>query len=349
MAISDLFRTKSVSTNTYSPVPVGTDLVSPWQGNSLAQIVYSDHFAGTDDIVTRATAMKVPAIARGRSLIVSAIADAPLVALRGEERLAKQPTWLYRSSTAISPWHRMAMTVDDLIFYGVSLWAVERGADGFPTDAMRVPYDRWHADHTTGQILIDNKPVNRDEVVVIPGPFEGLLSAGADTIRGARSLERAWTSRVMTPVPIIELHHTDDKANLTQEEIDTLLAKWNAARQSSSGATAYTPNSLEVREHGSADAQLFIEGRNAARVDIANLLAIPANLLDGSVAQASLTYTTEQGTRNAFLDTTIRYWLAPIEHALSQDDMTPRGTRIRADLTDLYQTPPSPTGEVTED
>lgn len=348
VSFREFFGLPAKSVPTGSSIPVGTDLVSPWQGNSLAQIVYSEHFNGSSDIINRTTAMQVPAVARGRSLIVSAVADAPLVALRKDERLETQPTWLYRSSTAISPWHRMAMTVDDLIFHGVSLWAVERGADGFPIDAMRVPFDRWRADAMTGVIYIDNQPVERSQVCVIPGPFEGLLSAGQQTIRGARALEQAWTARVQNPVPIIELHQVSD-SNLKPEDVQALLATWNAARQSPEGATAFTSKDIEVIEHGGADAKLFIEGRNAARVDIGNLMAIPANLLDGSVATASLTYTTELGTRNQFLDTTIRYWLSPIEHALSQDDMTPRGTRIRADLTDLLQTPASATGETTED
>lgn len=347
VSFRDIFTPSTGSVSSGSSIPAGTDLVSPWQGDTLAQIVYSDHFNPGSDIINRTTAMQVPAVARGRSLIVSAIADAPLVALRKDERLETQPTWLYRSSTAISPWQRMAMTVDDLIFHGVSLWAVERGADGFPIDAMRVPFDRWRADATTGVIYIDNQPVERSQVCVIPGPFEGLLATGQETIRGARALERAWISRVKNPVPIIELHQTD--GTIKPEEAQALLATWNSARQNPDGATAFTSKDIQVIEHGGADAQLFIEGRNAIRVDIGNLMAIPANLLDGSVATASLTYTTEQGTRNTFLDTTIRYWLAPIEHALSQDDMTPRGTRIRADLTDLLQTPASPTGETTED
>src|SRR5690606_19684720 len=95
------------------------------------------------------------------------------------------------------------------------------------------------------------------------------------------------------------------------------------------------------------DSQMFIEGRNAVRLDFANLTNIPASLLDGSTATASLTYTTAEGQKSSFHEQSLRYWSAPIEHRLSMDDVVPRGQRVRFDISYTTQVPP--TGEPGED
>ncbi|MGO8609807.1 hypothetical protein ACC848_43405, partial [Rhizobium johnstonii] len=62
----------------------------------------------------------------------------------------------------------------------------------------------------------------------------------------------------------------------------------------------YTPHNIEVKTHGQASTDLFVEGRNAAVLDIARLLNLPASLLDGAQSQASLTYVTTEGKRSEF-------------------------------------------------
>ena len=106
------------------------------------------------------------------------------------------------------------------------------------------------------------------------------------------------------------------------------------------GITAKFPNAID-------DSAMFIQGRNAVRLDIANQTNIPASLLDGSTATASLTYTTAEGQRSSFHEQTIRYWTAPLEHRLSMDDVMPRGQRVRFDIT--YQTQQAPDGEPSDD
>ena len=59
--------------------------------------------------------MRIPAIARGRNLIVSSIAQMRLAAMR-DATAVTTPTWMLASPGGQSPQHRMAWTVDDLIF-----------------------------------------------------------------------------------------------------------------------------------------------------------------------------------------------------------------------------------------
>lgn len=344
MGFLDFFRSNPPAA---VPTATGHSLVSPWSDSNAAQLVWAEHFGVTEDAVTRETALQVPPVARARALLVGSIADLPVVAYRGDVPLSTQPAWTYRTNGPLSPWHRMAATVDDLMFYGVSLWARQNGADGFPVDFVRVPRERWDVD-SFGRVLVDGNPAPSNEVVVIPGPGEGLLSTAVPTIRGARAIERSWQSRVRTPIPPTLFKQTE-RESATQAEVQATLEGWSKARRNpESAAVGFVPFGLDpVFASVADDGQLFIEGRNAIRLDIANLTNIPASLLDGSTATASLTYVTAEGQRSSFHEQTLRYWTAPIEHRLSMDDVMPRGQRVRFDIS--YLTPQAPDGEPSED
>lgn len=323
-------------------------LIGPWSDqSSLAKVVWSEVFQGSDDVVTRESALAVPGVSRALGLLKSAIADLPLVAYRGDEKLATQPSFLQRTPKGtLSPWHRMAWTVDDCFFYGVSVWAVERGAAGQIVNALRIPYERWNT--REGRIFVDDKPVSAEEVLVIPGPVQGgFLATAANTIRGARAMEQAWIGRVQNPFPYTVITQTDD-SGLTPDEVDQLIENWSKARTSPTGSVGFVPKGFALSAPNPGDdSALFIEGRNAVRLDVANFANIPASLLDGSTATASLTYVTTEGQASSFHEQSVRFWLAPIEHSLSGDDVVPQGQRIRADIT--YSTQVPPTGEATDD
>lgn len=329
--------------------PVQRGVLSPWQTGTLSSIVWSDVF-GTDSLlqVTRAEAMTVPAIAKARAIIVGQLAGAPLQALRGTTVLpdAEQPAFLYRTNGAISPWHRNAWTFDDLLFNGWALWEVVRGSDNTILSADRVPPEQWKI-NPDGSISLYDQPANANEILLFPGPNEGLLTFAARTIRAARRTDDAWQGRVRNPVPIVELHQVSDDA-LNDEEVDELLAGYVAARSDVNGAVTYTPPEIEIRTHGEADPSMLVEARNALRVDVANFVGLPAASLDGSVAQASLTYVTQDGKMSE-LGEGLRMYAEPFEARLSQDDVVPRGQRVRMNMGDRFSLSPSPTGPEVQD
>lgn len=347
MALLDAFRIASRLTQAQEPrIQVQQGVRSPWTTGSLAPWVIADIYGTDVRPVSRAEAMKVPAIAKGRALICGTLARHPLVKLTRDERLESEP-WMYRTSDGISPAQRMLWTLDDLIFSGVSLWAVERGTRGQVTDAQRLPPDWWEITPDL-EIRVNGQGVRRDSVILFEGPQDGLLEIAGDDIRAARAMMRAWSSRVTSPVPLVELHNTDTNAELTGEEIDDLIESWEAARKSG-GATGYTPAQIETKVHGQSQVELFVEGRNASRLDFANFLNVPASLLEGSMSTASLTYSTQEGRRNELLDYSLNYWRTPVEARLSQDDATPRGSRVAFDLSDLLSPAQSASGPILED
>lgn len=176
-------------------------------GGNLQSIVISDIFP-TEVVakmpMTRAEAIAIPAVSKARNLLISTIAKFPLRAMDGQDRfLGTQPTFLYRSASNVTPYERMAWTVDDGIFYGCSLWEVTRGADdrgrASILDAEYVPYDWWRIED--GHIKIGDRILQDSEFLLFNFPFEGLLTIASNTLRGAHDLEAAWFGRARNPIP----------------------------------------------------------------------------------------------------------------------------------------------------
>lgn len=328
-------------------------IVSPWQQGQLSQIVWSDIFGTEANLVSRADAMSIPAVAKARQILVSTLARFPLRAYDAAGNdVTSNHAWLYATDGEVSPWHRMAWTIDDLIFSGWSLWGVERDADGGILKADRCPIERWQVTESgVIQIMDANgnyQDAEADSVILIPGAFEGLLKVAARTIRAGAKLESSVLSKSQNPIPAIELHQTTDDP-LEPDEVMQLVQAWANARGDENGAIAFTPHNIEVRAHGSAEPALLIEGRNFLRIDVGAFLGIPAALMDASLSTASLTYSTQEGQRNEFADFTLPYWAEPIQQRLSLDDVLPSGERIRFDFSDLYTTTPAPTGSEVAD
>lgn len=311
----------------------------------LAALVYSDIYGPSGlDAVTRESAMTVSPIKRGRAVIIGRLAD--LVFEQGEmvdgEFVAdeKQPGWLTNTLTPQTCWHRFAWSLDDVIFTGWSLWIVERDEAGNITDAARLARHRWNFDTAspTG-VTIDQQPVTDEgSVILFAGPDDGLLIAARDAIRGWRYMERAWVGRVRNPIPLIVLHEKEANG-VSQTEAEGIVAAFAAARTSDNGAVGFLPASLDIETYGDVVADLFDNGRNAARIDIANQMNLPVSYLDGSTATSSLTYVTQEGTRNQIIDD-LEYWIAPFEARLSKKDVTGGDTKvIRLNRSNLTSTP----------
>ncbi|ONI63911.1 hypothetical protein ALI44B_04605 [Leifsonia sp. ALI-44-B] len=322
-------------------------VVSPWSDSSLQEFVWSDIFGIATNPVTRAEAMTVAAVVNGRARIIQELAGRPLRALDANGLVANQPTWLYRTNTGTPPWFRTAQTLDDWIFYGHSLWAFERSDNGTITDAARIPYERWELDQNGG-ILVDKKPVtNPDAVMYLPGPMPGLLNCAGTTIRASKDLEKTWAGKARNPIPAIVLTEKEDNG-MTDREAKKYVDAVAKARQDPNGAVMFVPYSIAATFEGTAEPSFAIEARNAAKLDIASFLNLPAAAVEAAQPKASLNYETDATTK---VETTDRmaFWSEPFEALLSMDNVCPRGQRIRFDFGSNPTAPTINTGPYTED
>jgi hypothetical protein len=237
-----------------SPVtPVA--FASPWATPAhLERVVWTDVFgvdAREHRPLSRAEAMRVPAVARARHIIAGTIGRIDMHGYRGDAPLPADPPWVAQTSGPLSPFHRNLWTADDLFFSGWSLWWRSNGADGFPLRTDRLPMGQWTFD-TSGNVLVDRldgygfRGVNADDVILIPGPHEGLLTFAARSIRIASNIERSVDRAAATPAATLNLHQTggdpmpydsDDPETFT---VRKLIDGWVDARHGRNGGVAFT-------------------------------------------------------------------------------------------------------------
>lgn len=342
-SLKDVARWAAVPTSAQVTSPVASPM-SP----SFGRRVVAADLAGVEvrELIDRAAAMRVPSVVKGRALIVGLLSRHPLAAYDSAMGLAATPLagecpWLTSTSTPQSPRLRNLWTYDDFLFEGLSVWATNRLDDGTILDSYRLNTDVWTIDPDTRELLVDDKPVSREEYLLLEGPQEGLVTIAETTIRAALDLEAAWSARVRCPVPIQVLYAAEMAGDLEPTEAAELVDTWELRRRA--GGTGFLPYGVKAEYPGAdGDSQLFIEGRNAVRLDVANFLALPASALDGSLSTASLTYSTKEGDRNDLADLSLAYWANPLEARLSQDDIVPAGRNVAHDLTQLA-TPTEPT------
>lgn len=337
------------------PLAGPLSLGSPWAPeNSLAHIVVADILGlRVDDTPTRAEAIRVPAVARSRGVVCTTIARIEFGGYRGDTRLTgpAEPAWIGQTDGAVSGFHRMLWTCDDLLFYGWSAWQVTdretvNGVPqaGFPLRMRRLqPLVEWRFEQETGRPLLATpaggwRPASSREVVLIPGPHEGLLTEGAPAVRHARDLQRSAHNAARFPSAYLGLEQTsgpplkrrsDDPTEVT---VETILADWRAARLNPEGGGVAWLGGVKAHEIGSFEEHLVTGGRNAADVDIARHAYLPADLIDASVPESSLHYTTSRDNDRRAIDYGLGAYMSSISGRLSMDDVTPHGQHTAFDL-----------------
>ena len=332
-------------------------IASPYASQGALSTFISTDILDTlkeQDVLTRDLAMRVAPLRRAHNIFISMLGPLPLRDYDNATLAPEQPAWLSNTASGIAPYNRMAGIVSDLFWTGWAALGCELGPDGLPVDAIHVPTGFWSTDPQTGELKIDDRiPAKyRQHIVAIPLGTNGLLVDAADTINASRAIERAWVERVENPLPQTDLHITDPAYNeLTREEKFKIVDDWNTARKRAGGQTAVTPAYLDAKSLGQVAADLFESGRNAIRLDLANLADVPAALIEGSkgASGGDIRYSNETTARNELWDFGAARYAAAIEGRLSLDDVCPPGHSIRFDRSGLMSVPTPATAPATED
>lgn len=317
---------------------------SPWSANDLQRMIWKDIFGAEMPITTRGAAMRLSPVSGIRHKIVAVGAPLPLVAKTGDTPLADQPAWIWAALDGTSPQHTMVWTLDDLYFHGWCLWWRRNDpVTGFPLARGRIPFSDWEFNQDGG-IDVNGITQKAADLILIPGFHEGILNFGEDVLSDAQFMHKVVRSRLLNPVPGLDLHQVSG-ADLTETEIDAVLARWITARQGGNAGVSFTSKHIEAREMGKdSDMQLLIEGRNAVAVEVARMSGLPAGVIDATTPKASLNYETKTGRNEELVDNVAALYLEPVAARLSMDDVTPPGVRVDFDRTDLVSPAPEPLG-----
>lgn len=334
------------STETAPYAPLG--LASPWADSThLATITLANLF--TDDParlpLTREQCMAIPAVARARNLIAPLLGRIPLAA-HDQAGTEVPSSFLLQPDPSQSRFLQVTWTIDDLIFHGVSWWYVtDRAAasnGGRPLHARRIlPGGVTWEDG--GRVRVYGRLVAPADVLRIDGPHEGLIHYGGTSLRMAAQLEVSASRFAENPVPSVELHQTDD-APMSPADRQSLIAGWVAARKDPARAgVAFTTRNVEVKTHGAPAENLLTEGRNAAAVDTARLVGVPADAVDAAAPGGSMTYANAETKLRVLIDYGAAAYAAALIARLSMDDVMPRGQSAHFRGLDLEHVDTDPT------
>lgn len=318
-----------------------TGILTPFSPqSSLSLITAQDIWPDVDlsgVITSRAGAMKLGAVARGRHLICGAIGGMPLQTLRGSE-VVSSAGFAAQPERGRPRCITLAWTVDQMLFHGRAWWRiVERNGYGKPTSFQLVTEDRINYSPENRTISVDGgTPMPETEFVRIDAMAEGLLSAASVSLTRATLIEASAAKAGDNPVPAIELHQTEGDP-LTKDQIDDLIGRWMLARRGKNGGVAYTSKGVDARVHGAAAEQLLIQGRNTAALDVARHLNLPVWAIDGAVHGSSLTYSNVPSRSRELIDYTLQPFMDAIAGRLSMDDVSAAGTWYRLDPARLLR------------
>lgn len=356
VGLLDIFRPSRLATTVATAELTG--VAAPWLDPAAAltrvTVDLMDASERAKLPVTAQEALSVPGISKGRAVILGDLAPRPLRHLTADGTELDPPTWVHQTGVlGISPTHRMASTLEDMILHGDALWIVQRDGAGDISAAMHLPHTMWRIEQRGAARVIQIvqsieagtwRDANASECIYFMGPQAGLLTLAAATIRGALDVEAAWQGRARTPAPVIIIEEQDARDALTDEEVKEAVASAAAARLNPNGAVMFQPAGLNIRIEQGGTGDVLTAARNAVRLDIAAFLNLPAAALDSTLDKSSLNYETTEGARSELRER-LAYWASAIEDRLSMDDVSAEGVRVRFDLT----APALATGTPTED
>lgn len=330
-----------------APVPV-----SPFSPqDSLETAIVGELFGVDTTTVTPETAVRVGPLKRAMQVHMDTVGAMPLVHYRDGQPTPDQPRWLQSSASGVPPLIRTKGLVKDLFLGGQALLGCQV-EDGRIVDAVHLPQQFWKL-QPTGTIDVHESinPAYRQKLIYIPLGDNGILVDGVDTIRQARALDLARTTRLSSPPAGTELHLTDARFDEMTAKQKQKLAK-DYARNRTETSVSVTPSYVEVKEHGDKSVDLFDSATNSIRLDVANHAAVPASIIEGARASGGggdMTYTGKGDERSELYDLGSRRYADAITARLSLDDVCELGTYIGFDRSELFAVPTPTTPQILED
>lgn len=248
---------------------------------------FEGNWAGT--YVDQNTALGIPAIYRGITLISDAIGALPLCAYRNKREVLPTPQILMRPVPNETRMETISAMAAALIVHGNYIAVLgEPGANGLPDSIYPVSPDRVEVSKSNGRITykIDEKSYDQSEIMHIknftmPGDLvgKGILAVAKQAL-GKEIAINEYASRYfdggVNPTAVIKSANPD----LTQEEADALKNAWMAmySSRNRSPVVMNSTTDFEVLSSNAAESQL-VEAQTAGLTEAANILGLPPYFL----------------------------------------------------------------------
>jgi hypothetical protein len=282
--------------------------------------------------ITRAEALRVPAVKRARDLICGAIGQFPLRVFdpAGRPATTFTPNLFQQPEPGIAPTVTWTRVVEDMLLYERAwLRTLNVGWHGRVVDVRRL-----EGDTVTVQPDYVYYPEGAAKVwpekaglIRIDSPNGGLLECSR-AIKACVALERATLNYVDGAPPVDYFTPVDEADPLEDDEITELLDDWTEARRQR--ATAYVPAALKYNVAGWDPEKLQLAtARDQAVLEVARITGIDAEEL--SVSTTSRTYANTQDRRRVRVEDVLGPYMSAIESRLSMGDVTPHGFTVQFD------------------
>lgn len=287
--------------------------------------------------ITRAEAMRVPAVKRARDLICSAAQwTLKVYDPAGKPNSLFLPNICDQPEPGIAPPITWARVIEDMLLFERSwLKELNKGWHGriadvrrLEADTVTVQPDYVHYLHGSAKVWPDTPGLIR-----IDSPNAGILD-GSPAIRACIALDRATLNYVDGSPPIDYFTPAEGDVQPDEDDVIDFLNKWAEARRQR--GTAYVPAALKYNTGGWDPQKLQLrEAREFAITEVARLTGIDSE--DLSVSTTSRTYFNSQDRRRRFLEDVVGPYMGAIEARLSMDDITPHGYTVAFDTSDFLR------------
>jgi len=303
---------------------------------------FEGNWAGT--YVDQNTALGIPAIYRGITLISDAIGALPLCAYRNKREVLPTPQILMRPVPNETRMETISAMAAALIVHGNYIAVLgEPGANGLPDSIYPVSPDRVEVSKANGRITykIDEKSYDQSEIMHIknftmPGDLvgKGILAVAKQAL-GKEIAINEYASRYfdggVNPTAVIKSANPD----LTQEEADALKNAWMAmySSRNRSPVVMNSTTDFEVLSSNAAESQL-VEAQTAGLTEAANILGLPPYFLGSP--NSSRTYSNVEQENLQLVKWSIQPIAERIEAAFS--DLLVRGQIAAFEYESLLKT-----------
>ncbi|NDB59454.1 phage portal protein [bacterium] len=295
--------------------------------------------------VDQNTALGIPAIYRGITLIADAIGALPLCAYRNKREVLPTPQILLRPVPTETRMETISAMAASLIIHGNYVAVLgDPGSNGLPDSIYPVSADRVQVMRANnGRIIynIDDKVYEQSEILHIknftmPGDLvgKGILAVAKQAL-GKEIAINEYASRYfdggVNPTAVIKSANPD----LSQEEADALKSAWMAMYSSRNRSPVVMNSStdFEVLSSNAAESQL-VEAQTAGLTEAANILGLPPYFLGSP--NSSRTYSNVEQENLQLIKWSIQPIAERIEAAFS--DLLVRGQTAAFKYDSLLKT-----------